>query len=76
MTGREIRRKLAFLEDFWTLWKPLNLHFSNFKHFRGTSKIVQNELLDCILGEGQDEMRTEMKEDTYVNSSLVYSKIW
>ena len=45
--------------------------------FKGTSKTIQNELLDCILEVCRDEIRAEIKPVSYTHLILEHgSHVW
>jgi len=61
---------LKLVENWRNPWNPIS---RTSKILEEPQKIVQNEVLDCILGEGQDETRTEMKQDKFLSAMSVAS---
>lgn len=46
--------------------KDLKIHIQSSKVFKGTSKTVQNELLECMLGIYHEEVKREIENSPFV----------
>ncbi|KAK0142686.1 Zinc finger MYM-type protein 1 [Merluccius polli] len=57
---------LGLIDLMASIDRDLEVHLENATVFKGTSKTVQNELLDCMLSVLRDRIREEVKQSDYI----------